>query len=472
MNLDFTKTNVLVVGDVMLDRYWEGSTERVSPEAPVPVVEVSNQSARVGGSGNVAMNIISLGASASLYALIGEDDAGNELARLLEYSNIKNQCSIKPDFSTITKLRVLSQHQQLIRLDFEQKQQSSSTDSLLQCFEKSVAASNIVVLSDYNKGVLDDAISFIEVANKNSKPVLVDPKKDSFQFYKGAYLLTPNKKEFEAVVGPWNDEAEMISKAGRIIEECDLSALLVTQGAQGMTLIMKDQTSEHFEAQAKDVYDVTGAGDTVIASIAVGLGSGMSIEESVYLSCKASGIVVGRVGTSSVTVDDLKKVDDPEYKKCIPLMEKIVDQKTLQGYLNDFKKNDEVIVFTNGCFDLLHTGHVRYLEHAASMGDRLIVAVNSDSSVTKLKGSGRPINKLHDRMEILAGLSSVDFVVDFSEDTPEDLICAIQPDILVKGADYKVEQVAGRECAGRVELISLVEGRSSSSTLKKINEIK
>jgi len=470
MNLDFTSANVLVVGDVMLDSYWEGATERISPEAPVPVVKVHGQSSRIGGAGNVALNVTALGGRASLFALMGGDQAGTELGGLIDSSKVNNLCVVDAHLKTITKLRVLSQHQQLMRLDFEDPGQSVDISALFDSFEQSVSESNVVVLSDYNKGMLNDAQPFIVMANQHSVPVLIDPKKSDFENYRGAFLLTPNTKEFETVAGPWHSQADLLSKAKNLIREHQLNGLLVTQGAKGMTLVTKDDVAEHFPAHAKDVYDVTGAGDTVIAAVAAGLGSGMSIQESVSIACKAAGIVVGRVGTASVSVDDLLKDDDHENSETGVIDGKVVEESFLVDRVSQLKKQGKRIIFTNGCFDLLHAGHVRYLERAAELGDVLVVAVNSDLSVKKLKGTDRPVNPLTDRMDILAALSSVDYVVSFTEDTPERLVCSLKPDILVKGGDYSVDQIAGRHCAGKVELIDLVAGRSTSAMMRKISD--
>ena len=469
MNLDFSTANILVVGDVMLDSYWQGVTERISPEAPVPVVLVNDLSWRVGGSGNVAMNVTALGAGASLLAVIGDDDDGKRLSSLIDLTPINNHCLIEPLQTTTNKLRVLSQHQQLIRLDFEKVMQDVNLPQLLQHFESLLQTSNVVVLSDYGKGLLKNPQPFIAQARERQVPVLIDPKKQNFNEYSGAYLLTPNQKEFEAVVGKWHSPSELITKAGRIIDECQLGGLLITQGGEGMTLVMKDRTSDHFPAHAQEVYDVTGAGDTVIASLATGLGSGMAIQDAVFLSCKAAGIVVGRMGTASVSVDDLYRLEMSSSNKLSPIQKKIIAREHAPQIIAQYKKQGKKIVFTNGCFDLLHAGHVRYLEQASALGDVLIVAVNSDDSVTRLKGESRPINPLVDRMELLAGLASVDLVVEFSEDTPQQLICDIHPDILVKGGDYQIEQIVGRECATEVVLIDFVEGKSSTLLINKIN---
>ena len=470
MNLDFSKVNILVVGDVMLDSYWQGKTERISPEAPVPVVHVNDMSWRVGGSGNVAVNVTSLGARASLLAMMGDDADGQRLARLLSQSAIDNHCLVDHRLPTTNKLRVLSQHQQLIRLDFEQVMLDLNIQPLLEIFESLLPSANVVVLSDYGKGLLKESLPFIKFAKQSNIPVLIDPKKKDFSDYAGAYLLTPNQKEMEAVIGKWSNQSELITKAGRVINEFDLGGLLITQGGEGMTLVMKNQSADHFPAHAQEVYDVTGAGDTVIATLATGLGSGMSVQDSVFLSCKAAGIVVGRVGTASVSVEDLQNLERSSSNKLSPIKQKMVARQDLVDTVDHYKKLGKKIVFTNGCFDLLHAGHVRYLEQASALGDVLIVAVNSDASVTKLKGESRPINPLADRMEVLAGLASVDLVVDFSEDTPEGLICSLHPDILVKGGDYQIDQIAGRQCAGEVVLIDFVEGKSSTRLVNKIQQ--
>ncbi len=468
MNLDFTNVGVLVVGDVMLDSYWQGSTARISPEAPVPVVHVNDISWRVGGSGNVAANIAALGARASLLAVIGDDADGHRLAELLDATPIENDCLVYPGVPTTNKLRVLSKHQQLIRLDFEQLAPEFDITALLKRYRSLLGKADVVVLSDYDKGLLREPAAFIEAARQARTRLLVDPKKPSFADYAGAYLLTPNQSEFELVVGQCRDQSELVEKAGNLIEECDLQGLLVTQGEKGMTLVMKEHPAEHFPAHAQEVYDVTGAGDTVIAALATGLGAGMSVEDAVFLACKAAAIVVGRVGTASASVEDLQNLEQSSSNKIAPVIDKVIDEQSLLRQVAEYRKQGNKVVVTNGCFDLLHIGHVRYLEKASALGDVLIVAVNGDVSVARLKGKNRPVHPVADRMELLAGLASVDLVVEFEEDTPERLICAIEPDILVKGGDYAVEQIAGRQCAGEVVLIEYIDGKSSSDIVSKI----
>lgn len=468
MNLDFSAAKILVVGDVMLDSYWQGSTQRISPEAPVPVVHVDDKSQRIGGSGNVALNITTLGAQAELFALMGDDKEGQQLSELLKSSDIVNQCQVEPSIPTTTKLRVLSQHQQLIRIDFEQPHDEVNLSALLKQFEASLPQAQMVVMSDYAKGLLHDSQPFIQLAKQHDVPVLVDPKKDNFKNYEGAWLLTPNQKEFEAVVGPCNDQQTLILKAREVITQYHFGGLLITQGGAGMTLVLDQQDAFHFPAHAQEVYDVTGAGDTVIATLATAVASGFNINDAVFLSCKAAGIVVSRVGTSSVSIADLEQQDRKNSTKLSPIKNKIVDDEKGLLQLKQLREMGKKVVFTNGCFDLLHAGHVKYLEQASQLGDVLIVAINSDDSVKQLKGDSRPINNLDDRMNVLASLASIDMVWPFSDTTPEQLLCMVKPDILVKGADYTVEQVAGRQYAKEVVLIDLVEGKSSTAMLDKI----
>jgi D-beta-D-heptose 7-phosphate kinase/D-beta-D-heptose 1-phosphate adenosyltransferase len=469
---DFSPARVLVLGDLMLDRYWQGSTARISPEAPVPVVSIEEQSARIGGAGNVAMNVTSLGASARLFGVIGTDEQGRELAGLLAATGIQEHCLRLAGIPTTTKLRVLSLHQQLIRLDFEQPHHDLELDPLLADYRASLAEVDVVILSDYGKGVLAQPRAFIEAARAQGRPVLVDPKREDFSDYAGATLLTPNRREFEAVVGPWRDDAQLEERARAVISRQGLEALLITRGGEGMTLVPGQGPARHFPAHAREVYDVTGAGDTVIATVATALGSGLPLEQAVEIAGKAAAIVVGRVGTSSVTVEDLARWerDDDRRPAGSGSAGKLLTESALLEQVDRWRAQGRRLVFTNGCFDVLHSGHVQYLEQAAALGDVLIVAVNSDDSVRRLKGASRPVNRLRDRMRLLAGLASVDAVVAFEEDTPERLVCAIGPDILAKGGDYRVEQIAGRQCAGEVKLIDFVEGQSTTAILQRIRE--
>ncbi len=468
----FSRARVLVLGDLMLDRYWQGATGRISPEAPVPVVSIEEQTSRIGGAGNVAMNVTSLGASASLFGVMGEDEQGEELAALLAESRIADHCLRHAAVPTTTKLRVLSLHQQLIRLDFEQPHHELDLRDLLQAYRSSLAEADVVVLSDYGKGVLAQPQPFIESARQQGRPVLVDPKREDFSAYAGASLLTPNRKEFEAVVGAWQDADQLEERARAVIEAHELEGLLVTQGGDGMTLIPRQAPARHFPAHAREVYDVTGAGDTVIATLATALGSGLELEQAVDIAGKAAAIVVGRVGTASVTTEDLARWEQADKPLHLSSADKLMEEPVLLEMVARWRDEGRRIVFTNGCFDVLHSGHVQYLEQAAALGDALIVAVNSNDSVRRLKGEARPVNDLPDRMRMLAGLASVDAVVSFDEDTPWRLVCAIEPDVLAKGGDYRVEEIAGRECAGEVALIDFVDGKSTTAILQRIRDLR
>jgi len=431
---DFNKAHVLVIGDLMLDRYWHGDTSRISPEAPVPVVRVQDAEERAGGSGNVALNIA---------ALI-------------------------PGCDTVTKLRVLSRHQQLIRLDFEDGFTEQRSDMLVARAAGLVAQAGAMVLSDYGKGTLRDIPGLIAVARNNRTPVLIDPKGTEFERYRNATLITPNLHEFEAVVGACGNDQAIEEKGMNLIAQLNLEALLVTRSERGMTLLRRELPALHLPTRAREVFDVTGAGDTVIATLAAGVAAGMGLAEATALSNLAAGIVVGKLGTATVTPAELHIAMHDETQ----LGRGVMDETSLRQVIRQAKARGERIVMTNGCFDILHPGHVSYLQKARRLGDRLIIAVNDDASVKRLKGKDRPINTLDRRMAVLAALECVDWVVAFGEDTPERLICTLLPDVLVKGGDYKPDQVAGGICVtengGEVKILEYIEGHSTSDIIKSI----
>lgn len=464
---DFHQSRILVIGDIMLDSYWQGQTRRISPEAPVPVVHVNDQSWRVGGCGNVAINVTSLGASATLVSLIGNDPEGDQLQSLLAASEVVDHCVIDDQIPTTNKLRVMSRHQQLIRLDFEQRSESLDTSALMARYVAALPDVDMVILSDYGKGVLADPQPFIRAATEQGVSVLADPKTSDFSSFDGAFLLTPNQAEFEAVAGYCSSQPILERKARELLSRHNIEGLLITQGERGMTLVTAE-TTERFAAQAQEVYDVTGAGDTVIATLATGLASGMSLSDAIFLAGKAAAIVVGRVGTASVTQDDLLHNEQISSNKLSPVNRKLVDRAQLHRRLQEYRHLGKKIVFTNGCFDLLHIGHVKYLEQASALGDVMVVGVNSDDSVARLKGADRPINSSLDRCQLLAGLASVDLVVEFTEDTPEQLLSTLKPDYLVKGGDYEISEIAGRQYAGEVVLIDYIDGKSSSNIVSRI----
>lgn len=465
---DFCTANVLVVGDIMLDRYWHGATSRISPEAPVPVVKINTLEERPGGAANVAMNITSLGGQTRLIGLTGIDEAAKILDEQLAKHNVNCDFVALSSHPTITKLRVLSRNQQLIRLDFEEGFAKVDPTALHERIKQALPHAKVMILSDYAKGVLSSVQKMIQLANNANVPVLVDPKGTDFERYRGATLLTPNMSEFEAVVGSCETDDDIVEKGYQLIEEYDLKALLVTRSEKGMTLLQIGQPIYHLPTQAKEVYDVTGAGDTVIATLAAALSAGCTLEESCFFANAAAGVVVGKLGTSTVSQveieDALRARTDNGFG--------VMTENELQDAVTKAHLRGEKIVMTNGCFDILHAGHVSYLANARKLGDRLIVAVNSDSSVKKLKGESRPINPLTQRMIVLGALDSVDWVVPFEEETPQRLIAKILPDILVKGGDYKPEQIAGGQeviaAGGEVKVLNFEDGCSTTNIINAI----
>ena len=465
---DFSRASVLVVGDVMLDRYWQGPTSRISPEAPVPVVKVEGDEFRPGGAANVALNVAALGASTTLVGLVGEDSEAQMLENRLATRGVSCAMVAVPGSRTITKLRILSKHQQLIRLDFEDGFPACDGTGIAQRFEAALADKRAVVLSDYAKGVLRDAPTLIALARARGLPVIVDPKGADFLRYRGATVLTPNQTEFETVVGRPNDESDLILRGERLRQELDLAALLITRSEKGMTLIEHGQTPHSLPAHAREVYDVTGAGDTVVAVLASSLGAGLAMRDAVSLANIAAGVVVGKLGTATVSIEELAAAMEEQ----IPAQRGVVGEEALAALINRARAAGETIVMTNGCFDILHAGHVDYLQRARALGDRLVVAVNDDASVRGLKGDSRPINPLAARMLVLSALAAVDWVVPFGEDTPERLICRLLPDVLVKGGDYRPEEIAGGQCVksagGRVEVLPFVDGFSTTTLIESL----
>ncbi len=464
----FDSARVLVAGDVMLDRYWQGPAARISPEAPVPVVRVEHTEARPGGAGNVALNIAALGGKATVFGVTGNDEAADLLVRHLEAAGVHCVLQREPGFATITKLRVLSRNQQLIRLDFENPTPSFDTASTVAEFTRRLPECGVALLSDYGKGALVQAPALIEAARRAGRPVLVDPKQREFAVYRGATVVTPNLAELEAVVGPCHGERELVEKGRALLRLHEFAALLITRGEHGMTLLRRDAEPLHLPAEAREVYDVTGAGDTVIAVLGAALAAGQDLPAATALANTAAGIVVGKLGTATVSVPELRRTLQSRQSAG----RGVFREEQLLQMVADARAHGESIVMTNGCFDLLHAGHVAYLEQARRYGDRLIVAVNDDASVCRLKGPGRPVNKVERRMAVLAGLAAVDWVVPFSEDTPERLICRVLPDCLVKGGDYRPGEVAGQDCVrehgGRVEIVPLEPGCSTSALIAGI----
>jgi D-beta-D-heptose 7-phosphate kinase/D-beta-D-heptose 1-phosphate adenosyltransferase len=466
---EYENSQVLVIGDVMLDRYWHGPTGRISPEAPVPIVKVELIEERPGGAANVALNVAALGGCVNLIGLIGQDEPGRALENSLKSVHVNTDFVELPGFPTITKLRVLSRHQQLLRLDFEEGFHDVDSSPIIEKMEASLdKQQSVVVLSDYNKGSLVDVQTMIVAAKKYNAIVLVDPKGCDFEKYRGATLLTPNLSEFEAVVGECKTDQELVERGLALIKEFDLEALLVTRSENGMTLLRANHEALHLPTQAQEVYDVTGAGDTVIAVLASSLAAGSSFEHACALANAGAGVVVGKIGTSTVNTIELANAVYSQQE----LGFGVLSEEQLQLAVKLAQHRGEKVVMTNGCFDILHAGHVSYLNSAREQGQRLIVAVNGDQSVRGLKGEGRPVNPVDRRMAVLAGLGAVDWVIEFTEETPQRLISTILPDLLVKGGDYKPEEIAGGTeviaNGGEVRVLQFEEGCSTSEIIKTI----
>lgn len=471
MNLpDFSKAKILVAGDMMLDRYWSGQASRISPESPVPVVRISNSDEKPGGAGNVAANISAMGGEGRLVGIIGKDEAGEALVRALDKQRVPHALVCSEQAKTVTKLRVISRHQQMIRLDFEETISEHLDEIFLGKVRENISDMKALIISDYGKGTIQSPQKLIELAQHYHIPVLVDPKGHDFERYRGATLLTPNRGEFERVMGVANNDQELVQKAEEALRRYELKAILVTRSEEGMTLVQLGSDPVHLAAQAKEVFDVTGAGDTVIAMIALSLAIGLNLEQAIFYANLAAGIAVTKLGAASVTPPELRA----EINRLHGTSTGVVDEAQLITLLNDARSQGEKIIMTNGCFDILHIGHIQYLKKAKSLGDRLIVAVNSDESVRQLKGSNRPINGLEERMAILSELECIDWVVPFSELTPLRLIQMIRPDVLVKGGDYTPEEVVGREVlatyGGEVKIIEYVKGFSTSELINHIIE--
>ncbi|MFG6176291.1 bifunctional D-glycero-beta-D-manno-heptose-7-phosphate kinase/D-glycero-beta-D-manno-heptose 1-phosphate adenylyltransferase HldE [Halomonas sp. THAF12] len=471
MKLDLTAlehSRLLVVGDVMLDRYFHGGTSRISPEAPVPVVRVDESEDRPGGAANVALNIASLGARAALAGLVGEDDNADLLTRRLEDAGVSTHFARSAGIPTITKLRVMSRNQQLIRLDFEQSLGDVDTGPLAEKVETALGDADLVILSDYGKGTLADVQGLIDRVRAAGKRVLVDPKGGDFRKYRGASVITPNLAEFEAVAGPCPDDATLAERGEALRAELELEALLITRSEKGMTLIREAHEPLHLPTRAREVFDVTGAGDTVIGVLGLALAAGHGFPEAMTLANLAAGLVVAKPGTATLSIAELYTALHGD-----KLAEfGVIAEPALVEAVRAAQARGERVVMTNGCFDILHAGHVAYLEHARQLGDRLIVAVNDDASIARLKGPKRPINPLARRMQVLAGLGAVDWVVPFGEDTPQRLIEAVLPDVLVKGGDYRPEQIAGgeavRAAGGEVRVLGFEDGVSTTAMISTI----
>lgn len=464
---------ILVVGDAMLDVYYEGEVSRISPEAPVPVFKKTSESAVPGGAANVAINLVAAGQSACFSACIGADAYGNELTRLLNSAGVDTSMLRSGDRKTTVKTRFIANDcQQVMRLDVEETVPLSQNeaDALLDDISRKIDDICLIIISDYNKGLMTEYLSqrLIQMARASNVHVLVDVKDRDYRKYSGAFLLKPNKKELSELTGkPVRDSVEILEAAAFLREETDSEYVLTTCGGQGM-LLKGAQLEYAVDAVECEVYDVTGAGDTAIAYLAASLANGLDIKRSVDIANCAAGIQVSKIGTSPVFLNEVEGIIS-EGEQCVKKLVSLEEYHELNA-----SQSKKTIVFTNGCFDIIHAGHVRYLKEAAKLGDLLIVGLNSDSSVRLLKGEGRPINCEADRAEVLCSLECVDYVIIFDDKTPLCLIEAIKPDLLVKGGDYAPDEVVGKEIVesygGKVGIIPLVEGKSTTGTIRRIKD--
>ncbi len=463
---------ILVVGDLMIDHYLWGGCERISPEAPVQVVDIARETTVLGGAGNVINNLVTLGSQVRVAGVIGDDENGHELRTLLSSIGVGDDgLMVQPHRKTSKKSRIIASNQQILRYDKESKDAISeqSETALLEYVNALIETSDIVILSDYGKGVITQRVAqgVITAAKRSGKKVLVDPKGKDYSKYRGAYLLTPNKKEASEATGiVIKDDASLTQALVHLKKTCDLECSMITLSEDGIAIY--DESMRRFPTVAKEVYDVTGAGDTVIASLSYALSCGLSIDEAAPFANHAAAVVVGKIGSATVSLDEIESYESSLHQSTSEMHIKTRDE--IYALVGRLKQEGKKIVFTNGCFDILHVGHVKYLQEAKSYGDVLIVGLNSDSSVRKLKGPSRPVNTEADRAYILAALESVDVVVIFSEETPHDLIQNIAPDTLVKGGDYEGKQVVGAEFAKELKLVRFVDGKSTTETIKRINE--
>jgi D-beta-D-heptose 7-phosphate kinase/D-beta-D-heptose 1-phosphate adenosyltransferase len=475
----FGRLKVLVVGDIMLDRYIHGDVERISPEAPVPVLRHARRYERAGGAANVAMNLAGLGCQTFLAGFWGADSEQAELAAILDRANIDTAGVVPSSLPTISKTRIVGRTQQLLRLDIESRDAPPAVEAqrLQQRAADLVAKVHAVILSDYAKGALTTAIceSVIRAARAAGIPVLADPKTPDFSKYTGATTVCPNLGELSAATGiPPHHTADLLAAGQALVTEHDLKFLTVTMSEKGISVLRPASATDkgifHSPARAREVFDVSGAGDTVIATLAASLAGGLEIETAVELANLAAGIVVSKVGTVPIAAHELVAVLTPSTG--LNAGEKILDLERIKSRVAEWRASGETIVFTNGCFDLLHVGHITLLEDCRRFGSKLVLGLNADASVCRLKGPTRPIVSERERARVMAALAAVDAVVLFEEDTPLELIRALKPDVLVKGGDYTIETVVGHEevlaHGGRVEIVPTVEGFSTTNIVKKL----
>jgi len=473
----FARAHVLILGDVMLDRYVSGTASRLSPEAPIPVLRPTARRATLGGAANVALNIATLGGQASLVGVIGDDSEGSELTNLLGSSGIVPHLIVAPGRPTTAKTRFMAGTHQLLRLDEESTAEvdAVTADHVLSAFTQAIEAADIVVLSDYAKGVLSDTVlsGALERARAHGRVLIADPKRIDFAAYRGATVLTPNEQEVRRATRiDAADDAEAVRAGQCALEDTGCQAVVVTRSAKGLTLVRRDAPALHLPTRAREVADVSGAGDTLVAALAVALGAGAALPEAAMLANVTAGISVGKPGTATVSQEELLGVLHLE--DLIASDRKIVDRAEATQRAAAWRAQGRRIGFANGCFDLIHPGHIRLLSEARARCDRLIVALNTDASVKRLKGPTRPLQNETARATVMASLAPVDLVVLFDEDTPMQLIKALRPDVLVKGADYSIDQVVGADLVqswgGTVLLVELQAGHSTTGTIRRMTK--
>lgn len=465
-------SKVAVIGDLMIDHYIWGKCNRISPEAPVQVVEITKENSVLGGAGNVISNLKALDCEVSVYTVLGDDANAKFTQILLEEIGTEMHAVIRQkDRITTKKSRVIASNQQIIRFDDETKEDISEASqiALLEQLNRHISNYDVILLSDYGKGVLPTEFTkkVIALAKTHTIPVLVDPKGLDYSKYKGATLLTPNKKEASEATGIDISDHSKLEEAGfKLKNELDLQYGIITLSEEGIAIF--EEEMQITPTVAREVFDVTGAGDTVLASLGVALSSGLDIKEACEFANKAAAVVVAKVGSATAT---LNEIEEYEHSLNKGLSEsKIKDFSQIERIAKRLHAQGRKLVFTNGCFDILHVGHVQYLEESKSYGDVLILGLNSDESVSRLKGPSRPVNTEDDRAYILASLEAVDYVVKFYDDTPYELIKAVQPHILVKGGDYEGKEVVGQDIADELRLVTFVEGKSTTKTIEKIKE--
>ena len=471
------RPRLLVIGDLILDEYIWGAINRISPEAPVPILETKSENLALGGAANVANNLTALGCEVHLVGAIGKDEKGERLLSLISGQGINTEGIFRfVHRPTTSKIRIVAHNQQVLRIDKEDNRPiTEETESkFVQHINKILPEMDCIICSDYHKGVLTEKVfkAIIHRAKNSKKRVLVDPKSSDFTLYKGATLVTPNQREVEQAVPIKIQDRNGLDRAAEyLLNLTHAEVLLITRGKDGMMLYQNKEEPVDIDTQAKEVFDVTGAGDTVVSVLGMALASGFNYKDSAWLSNMAASIVVGKVGTATVTLNEINEYLQEEMLRTSHTILKLEELKKIVSLA---KSTGKTIVFTNGCFDIIHGGHIEFLQKAKAMGDLLVVGLNSDESVRELKGEGRPIKSEGERANIISALKYVDYITIFDDDTPEEVIREVQPDILVKGDDYKMDEVVGREIVegygARVELIPIVHGLSTTRTVERILE--